>query len=90
MLALGADVVALQEIRIGEDSLSSIRASLKQNGYNLYVGTLPNYKMQGHNKKSFILIKLSRVLPLLCDVTFRCKKSTLTLWVNGHEMDGCM
>ena len=60
VLALNADVIALQEIRIGEDSLPSIRSSLKQNGYNLYVSALPNYKKQGHNKKS---IHLDQTVP---------------------------
>ena len=60
VLALGADVIALQEIRIGEDSLPSIRNTFQQYGYNLYVGALPNYKKQGHNKKS---IHLDQTIP---------------------------
>ena len=40
--ALNADVIALQEVRIGEDSVPSMRATFKQHGYNLYFGTLPN------------------------------------------------
>ena len=60
ILALKADVIALQEVRIGEDSVPSIRATFKQHGYNLYFGTLPNYKTQGHNKKS---IHLDQTIP---------------------------
>ena len=55
VLALEADIVALQEVRIGEDSLPSIRNTFKQHGFNLFVGTLPNYKTQGHNRKSIHL-----------------------------------
>ena len=60
VLALDADVIALQEVRIGEDSLPSIRNTFKQYGYNLYVGALPKYKTQGHNKKS---IHLDQTIP---------------------------
>ena len=60
ILALKADVIALQEVRIGEDSVPSMRATFKQHGYNLYFGTLPNYKTQGHNKKS---IHLDQTIP---------------------------
>ena len=60
VLALDADVIALQEVRIGEDSLPSIRNTFKQHGYNLYVGALPKYKTQGHNKKS---IHLDQTIP---------------------------
>ena len=60
VLALDADIIALQEVRIGEDSLPSIRNTFKQYGFNLFVGTLPNYKTQGHNRKS---IHLDQTVP---------------------------
>ena len=60
VLALDADIIALQEVRIGEDSLPSIRNTFKQYGFNLFAGTLPNYKTQGHNRKS---IHLDQTVP---------------------------
>ena len=41
-------------------SLPSIRNTFKQYGFNLFVGTLPNYKTQGHNRKS---IHLDQTVP---------------------------
>ena len=55
VIALDADIVALQEVRIGEDSVPGMRLTFKQHGYNLYFSDLPNYKQQGHNKKSIHL-----------------------------------
>ena len=55
IIALEADVVALQEVRIGADSVPGMRSTFKQYGYNLYFSDLPNYKKQGHNKKSIHL-----------------------------------
>ena len=60
VLALDADVIALQEARIGEDSFPSIRNTFQQYGYNIFVGALPNYKTQGHNRKS---IHLDQTIP---------------------------
>ena len=55
IIALEADVVALQEVRIGADSVHGMRSTFKQYGYNLYFSDLPNYKKQGHNKNSIHL-----------------------------------
>ena len=60
IIALDADVIALQEVRVGADSVPGIRSTFQQNGYNLYFSGLPNYKQQGHNKKS---IHLDQTVP---------------------------
>ena len=50
--ALGMDILAIQEARISQDVVPGIRASLGKNGYRLFHGTLPNFKLQGHNRKA--------------------------------------
>ena len=89
ILALDADVIALQEVRIGEDSVPSIRATFKQFGYNLYIGTLPNYKTQGHNKKS---IHLDQTIPGVAFVV-KChipvqefRLDAMTQWVQNGRL----
>ena len=60
IIALEADIIALQEVRIGADSVPGMRSIFKQYGYNLHFSGLPNYKKQGHNKKS---IHLEQTVP---------------------------
>ena len=50
--ALGMDILAIQEARISQDVVPGIRASLSKNGYRLFHGTLPSFKLQGHNRKT--------------------------------------
>ena len=74
IIALEADVVALQEVRIGADSVPGMRSTFKQYGYNLYFSDLPNYKKQGHNKKSIHLEQSIPELPLPFERTYRCRR----------------
>ena len=50
--ALGMDILAIQEARISQDVVPGRRASLSKNGYRLFHGTLPSFKLQGHNRKT--------------------------------------
>ena len=50
--ALGMDILAIQKARISQDIVPGIRASLGKNGYRPFHGTLPNFKLQGHNRKA--------------------------------------
>ena len=58
--ALDLDVLALQEVRIGSDATASVHQYFAQDGFNVFFGTLPNYKVQGHNKRS---IHLDQLIP---------------------------
>ena len=50
--ATDCDVLAIQEVRICKEQVPTIRAILKEYGYNFFHGTLPQVKMQGHQKRS--------------------------------------
>ena len=50
--ATDCDVLAIQEVRICKEQVPTIRALLKEYGYNFFHGTLPQVKMQGHQKRS--------------------------------------
>ena len=60
IIAREADIIALQEVRIGADSVPGMRSIFKQYGYNLHFSGLPKYKEQGHNKKT---IHLEQTVP---------------------------
>ena len=46
------DILAIQEVRICKEQVPTIRATLKEYGYNFFHGILPQVRMQGHQKRS--------------------------------------
>ena len=50
--AAECDVLAVQEVRICKEQVPTIRAILKEYGYNFFHGALPQVKMQGQQKRS--------------------------------------
>ena len=50
--ATECDVLAVQEVRICKEQVPTIRAILKEYGYNFFHGALPQVKMQGQQKRS--------------------------------------
>ena len=69
VLALEADIVALQEVRIGEDSLPSIRNTFKQFGLIFLLVRFPITKHRDITENRSTLTKPFRALLLLCDAT---------------------
>ena len=56
--ALDCEVLALQEVRISQDALRTMRNNFKALGFNLFTGQLPKYKLRGHNRKTMQLDQL--------------------------------
>ena len=50
--ATECDILAIQEVRICKEQVPTIRATLKEYGYNFFHGILPQARMQGHQKRS--------------------------------------
>ena len=56
--ATQCDILAIQEVRICSEQVATVRAALKSYGYNLFLGALPQLKMQGQQRKSLHIDQL--------------------------------